>query len=659
MAQPTKPMKEEDLQAFEPIEFPEIGPGVKFNANFCRNPMCPNFGPAPDRGSYARRYEVEPVRGFLADRRYVCRICGMRSRLLSNRSLRAAYVWFKSQSIPYDACRNEACGQYGVNVFEHSGCYESQARDRARCQECNRTFTLDSAKGLHRSLDEPGRLERRLEDVFWHTYQGMGFRKGLREFEQRFRDARGDNPSHYLALRRNVGFRVRDYQNHSGAALMAQDCLERLHRLFPREDGSEEPGPEDSPFNGTATLRTDTVYGSLQKRTSAYRPRSCQLPVLVTALRLHKPPGMFVLAAHPCAVFGDLLPEDPAQAMTDGGLPVAERRFDHLYHFGTDHGETALRANRYSYLSAQALFMREEYAELAHFMVLRELTARFDRVTLSLDGKHTAYRSAAAVFAGDMRTPVAAKKRDGGGEKGDGGGEEKRDVRRAEIAVVQIQTRDAAKKSVGTPMPEWESETERVAAAWRDGIGAELEKDGLDLLGDRDTQRRDRAKAELFVKAMHGGWSERGSWAWRERKGRDERRLAVLWLSQGPDRDWPPCEEVEAFLALASPQSVDTAIGALRERAQALIRPGTRAEQGLSFNKSMVSAEHASFQIWVARFTLNYARARDNLIRGKQPAHWLGLLPWEEVDAMRVGGDLDFLPGWREAREMTRRLGNG
>ena len=669
MARKSEPMAESDLRAFDPVPFPEIAPDTLFNVNFCRNPMCPSFGPAPDRRSYARRYEIKRMKGFLADRRYVCRTCGLRSRLLSNRSLRAAYVWFKRQSIPFAACDTEGCLNCGVNVFEHSGRYKPQARDRAQCRECPRTVGLGEPTGLHQGLDGPGELEKRLADVFWHTYRGMGISEGRLEFEQRLDDRRGQNADHYNRLRRNVGLRVRDYQSLCNAALMAHDAPERLRQRFVDENG-DDPGPEDSPFNGIATLRTDTVYGSLQKPRKAYHTvsgslqkpgkayhsRFQSLPVLVTALRLHKPPGLFLLAAHPCVIFGkgSLLPQDPVEAMTDGGLPVAGRRFDHLYHFGTDHGETALRANRSSYLGAGALFMREEYAELAHFMVLWELTARFHRVTLSLDGKHTAYRSAAAVFADDMRTRVAPLRKKEGGDGQEGG-----DVRRAEIAVVQIQTPDAARKNAGSDVPSWESETERVGAAWRGRVAAEFGKDGSDLLGDSDVQRRSRVKAELLAQVMHGGWSERGSWGWRERKGWDERRLAVLWLSQGPDRAWPPCADIEAFLTLASPQSVDSAIGALRRRAQALIRPATRAEQGLSFNESMTSAEHASFQIWVARFTLNHARAGKYRIGGKEPAHWVGVLPWEEEGGIRIASDLGFSLLWRDARAMTRSLGNG
>ncbi len=650
MAGKSRPMAEEDLRAFDPVPFPAIGPGVTFNANFCRNPMCPNFGPAPDRESYARRYTVEPAPGFLSDRRYRCDACGMVSRLLSNRSLRAAHAWFKCQSIPYAACPRPGCANEGVNVFEHSGRYEAHARDRAACRECGTTLSLGGPVRLHRGLDEPGALEARLAKIFWHARKGRGLRETVEELEEEDEDPRG-NASHYEAVLRNVGVRVRDYQSYRNTALMEPDHAERLRQLFVRENG-REPGPGDSPFNGIATLRTDTVYASLRRPRAAYRPRFQWLPVLVTALRLHAPRTFLVLAAHPCAVFGNgnPVPGGPVEAMADSGLPVAERRFDHLFHFGTDHGDGALRGNKYSYLGAGALFMREEYAELAHFMVLKEQTGRFDRVTLSLDGKRTAYRGAAAVFAGDMRTRVAGKKEDGG---------EDGDIRRAEIAVVQGETPEERSRTAGTTVPDWPSETKRVGEAWRGRIEEALAEEGSDLLGDRDAERRARARAALFGKVMYGAWSERGGWGWRERSGWKATRLAVLWLSQGPDRDWPPRGEIEAFLELASPQSVDSAIGALRRRSRALARPGRRAEPGSSFYRSMVNAENASCQVWVSWFAMNFVRPRRSRARGKHPAHWLGLLPWEEASGRPVARDLDFRLGWREAREMTRRLGNG
>ena len=81
MARTSGSTAEVDLRAFDPIPFPGIGPGVEFNANFCRNPMCPNIQLAPDRKACAGRCGVDADSDFPVDRRYVFRSCGMSSRL--------------------------------------------------------------------------------------------------------------------------------------------------------------------------------------------------------------------------------------------------------------------------------------------------------------------------------------------------------------------------------------------------------------------------------------------------------------------------------------------------------------------------------------------------------------------------------------------------
>ena len=78
-------MKDIDLEAFRPVPFPERGPDETFNANFCRNPMCPNFGPAPDLDASAERYSVFRDSDVRTDRRYKRLVCESSSRLLSNR----------------------------------------------------------------------------------------------------------------------------------------------------------------------------------------------------------------------------------------------------------------------------------------------------------------------------------------------------------------------------------------------------------------------------------------------------------------------------------------------------------------------------------------------------------------------------------------------
>ena len=72
--------KDIDLVAFRPVPFPELGLKKTFNANFCRNPMCPNFGPTPDLDASAERYSVFRDADVRTDRRYKCLVCEMSSR---------------------------------------------------------------------------------------------------------------------------------------------------------------------------------------------------------------------------------------------------------------------------------------------------------------------------------------------------------------------------------------------------------------------------------------------------------------------------------------------------------------------------------------------------------------------------------------------------
>lgn len=638
MAGKRQPMAEEDLQAFDPVPFPAIGPGVMFNANFCRNPMCPNFGPAPDRESYAQRYRVEADEKYLADRRYVCRICGMSARLLSNRSLRAAHAWFKRQSIPYAACRKPGCENEGVNVFEHSHLYKRHDRDRVRCNACARKFSLGEALGVGRGRRNRRHLEKAYDIL---TDTGQGVRAAARSFRRRGFDVR-----RFVDISSAAARLVRDYQSYCNAELMAPDYPDRLAALFARTHG-RDPAAGESPFDGAALLRTDTMRVSLKTPTTDYYHREHYLDVLATALRIVQPDErdsrVFLLAAHSRWVSGkrNLPPADPAAAIEDAMRPVAGRRFDHLEHYGADHNETTwLKRRRESYLGGDGLYMREDYADLAHFLVVKELTRRFGRIGLCMDGDRTGYRSAAAVFSGDM-------------QPGAGG------VRRAEIAVVQTARRTGRRTLPRTQVPSWERETARAARQWRDRIEAELARSGA-ALGERDRDRLTvRAKARLSRQLMNGAWSERGHWGWLLRRGWKDTRVAVLWLSQGPDRDWPPEGEMDRLLAMASLQSVDTAIAGLRRRAMMLSRPEDRAEPGPGYVHSSENPGFATSGLWLSWFAFNY----DNFFAGEtgQPLApaLLGLVRREDRRGFKVDRHLDFRLDWDHAVELTGRLADG
>lgn len=650
MAGKSRPMAEANLRAFDPIPFPEIGPGVMFNANFCRNPMCPNFGPAPDRDSYAERYRVEADEKYLTDRRYVCRACGMSSRLLSNRSLRVAHAWFKRQSIPYAACRNEECEQHGLNVFEHSHLYKRHDRDRVKCKACGNKFSLGEALGVRKARKYRGHLEKAYGIL---TDTGQGVRAAARSFNERGFDVR-----RFVDISSAAARLARDYQSYCNAELMTPGYPDRLAALFARTHGRDAEAGE-SPFDGTALLRTDTMRVSLKTPTTDYYHREHYLDVLATALRIVQPDErderdsrIFLLAAHSRWVFGrrNLPPADPAAAIEDATLPVAERRFDHLEHYGTDHNETTwLKRRRESYLGGDGLYMREDYADLAHFLVVKQLTDGFARVRLCMDGDRTGYRSAAAVFAADIRPAAPGEESDG---NGDGG-------RRAEIAVVQTEKRGGRRTLPRTRVLSWERETQRAAKQWRDRIEAELEKGGA-VLGERDRDRRTvRARARLSRQLMNGAWSDRGHWGWLLRRGWKDSRVAVLWLSQGPDRDWLPGGELDALLATASLQSVDSAIAGLRRRSMMLSRPEDRAEPGPGYVHSSENPGFATAGLWLSWFAFNYDNFYARETGQPQAPALLGLVPREDRRGFRVARHLDFRLGWDHAEELTGRLGNG
>ena len=557
----------------------------------------------------------------------------MSSRLLSNRSLRAAYVWFKRQSVPFGACSGAGCPNEGINAFEHWDRYRADTEDEPYTVRCRRGRKCRSARDLgepvraHDDRNAPGRLQERMIEIFEHVQLGTAVSRLLKV--RGARDARL-YPDHYEVVLRSIGARIRDYQSYRNADFMASGYPDRLEALFRAANDGALPGVSDNPFNGAAALQTDAMSVPLRLPSAGYPGRERQLPVLVTALRLHRPASYFVLAVHPCAVFlrdRTNTPQHPDEALADAARPAAGRRFDHLFHYGADHGQNALGKEASSYLGGSALLMRDEYAELAHFMVVKDLTHQFERVLLTMDGKHTAYRSAAAVFAGNIQTRC----------------EDDPACRRAEIAIVQTVQTVKAGQRIGR-LPSWGGQLAILAKDWRDRT-----PEGPDGPAPE-------AKATLFRRVMSSARTDEGSWAWPRRR-REREVLAVLWLSQGPDREWPPeSDTVGALLRYTSLQRVNTAIGMIRSYATYLERPEVRSGGGAKYVKAAENIELLSCQAWLAWFTANYGRTVDRT-GGKRPADLVGIEHDVGPIAFEVAERETLRLGWREAEEMTERLG--
>ena len=653
-------MDETDLKAFEPIPFQELGLGVAFNINFCRTPMCPNFGPAPNPEAYQARYTVDPG-DAPHDRTYTCNFCQTSLPLLSNRSLRAAFAWFKRQSVPFAACPTAGCENEGLNVFEYSRRYGIHRRRRpskdtqhkARCPSCNTHISLGEPARLHGS---DSWIAKRLAEVFRSARDRGGLSDRVDNLLS-YRDFDIDR-SAYLRALASLGPRMRDYHSYCNAQLMAEDYPERLDRLYRSANGGATPDAvAGSPFNGAATLRTDTMKISLRKPSTSYETRHQQFDVLVTALRIDlshdenddRRSTYFILAAHPFAVLekGDRKQKrdwENGEMFDDAELSVADRQYDHLLHEGIDHGEDARLEGNESYVAAKALLMRQDYAELAHFMVVKDLTARFRRVTLCMDGARSTYRSAAAVFAEDMRAVC---------NDGDMEG------RRAEIAIVQAQRRSGGRVSAEEQDRFCARENERVAREWKARLAAEMEKGGGADLGDRDRELREaKARVDLFRQVTRGGFSEEGTWGWRKRPTlKGDRFLAVLWLSQGPDRTELPKGAVEALLRRASLQSVDSAIKEFRDSVPPARRPENRAAGNQSYYRSSQNAEIVVCHLWLFCFLSNYLKLRTR--PEEQRAGLLGLTSGKGRAGLGAAQRIGFRLGRDQAIEITEETGHG
>ena len=95
----------------------------------CKNPMCEHFGQFFDAvrdraGNPASRYRVARKRSGSKGRVLVklkCRGCGQSATVHAGSSLRPVARHFRSESLPFADCVNEACTNHGVNAFEQIG----------------------------------------------------------------------------------------------------------------------------------------------------------------------------------------------------------------------------------------------------------------------------------------------------------------------------------------------------------------------------------------------------------------------------------------------------------------------------------------------------------------------------------------------------------
>ena len=202
----------------------------------------------------------------------------------------------------------------------------------------------------------------------------------------------------------------------------------------------------------------------------------------------------------------------------------------------------------------------------------------------------------------------------------------------------------------------WEEEKAKVPEAWTAKLEAVREEAGLACWTEAP-EALAVAKARLFAQPMRGAWSQGGGWGWWKYPPGPGLQRALLWLSQGPDREGLPEGEVEAFLKYASLQSVDSAIQVMRRRAPAARRPRFRADGNPSYTESSESLRPVISGIWLSWFAMNYARPWT--VPERMPARVLGLMRRADRNGFNIARRLRIRLDRDHAREMTGRIADG
>ena len=361
-------------RSIRPVTYPELG-GVEVGWAMCRNRMCRNFGvfygTQTDTDGNDTCYNLEKNK-YDETVAITCRWCGLKSKLYAPDSLRPILRHFLSITLPFAACPNSACPNYGVNAFPSTttGLQRDRQNPIAPCVPRN-----SAARIARRPPNE------KAEICFTWELDGISIRRGRGNRSRDVLDnvwkghgvteAKKDemSPATYYRKLYRVGDRLRDYNSYLN-----------LDLLKPGSCGQE---------GSDAFVQTDVIKASL-KRLGDQPARSQILNIIVSVLRMEK--TFFVLAAHPyylpkakCPTFDEL------EADYENLAPL-DRQWDGLHSLLDEVELVDPKTGAISHAVVDAglpgLFMRTPYAEAAHFLIVRRLLSRFKRMIFYMDASY-------------------------------------------------------------------------------------------------------------------------------------------------------------------------------------------------------------------------------------------------------------------------------
>ena len=360
-----------------PIELPEFG--VTFSWITCRNTMCANFGICYDGRRKPGQRSVSNQHFTLSaidakDRvRATCRECNQSFYVLANRSIRAIARYFLSQSLPFSDCPHSSCSNHGINIYEQYRAYRQTNKDnahRASCkgsrsdvdadkkQRCKKTFSLGESFALTKT-ETP---QKTLRDVYTGIFLVANISRRI--------DYAGIAAGTYYTHAHKIGARIQQYLSWRNAKLLKARAVWQ---------------------NKTIRVYTDVLVISLSRLGEGNRQKLLHVIASVIALD----GSYYVLAAHPCFLPESLCPDADA-VLADVQKHLWDRRWECLEHpeaidrslQGEDIILNAPDVSRKGY------FIETPYANLAHFLVVQKMLARFKKVVYYMDADDSLFKSA-------------------------------------------------------------------------------------------------------------------------------------------------------------------------------------------------------------------------------------------------------------------------
>ena len=537
--------------------------------------MCKLFGvvfaPSGPKGSTEGdpNYTYTPSSGQLR-----CQYCQASCAPESNIALRPVLHHFLSLSLPFAACRNPECENYGLNLFENftdgkSGPYRKHRDHSVRCRACGRAFAFGATYGKGNPQAKiPGMRGRYLPYII--LAQRLGARLRRVAFEGQI------HPETYYTFAHQIGRRLGDLHAYRTARLLDPQVAEGVY--------------------GVARVYTDVAFFALRRDSAENKHKLLSVIVSVLALdnrRQANKDTYFILAAHPA-----FLPkkycrgayEEPYIDPVTGG-PSAEfaekwRCLEHPVHIPFT-GTTKRMLRNLPDLSRidEGYYINPLYAHAAHFLVVRKILSRMKKICFFMDGDYKMASVAMAALSDGIlkrEIDIVLIQRKYRKSRKDRSADAPGAMGRARSKTRARALREAWDKTEATV------ETMLSYAGW--GMPTEEQfrpkPSSLDTVSAPKKKKKRKkpppltdpaqAAAHAFRYAYrYGGFTSGSDWAWLDYPapvGDGEIAVRSLWLTRMPGKS---AHDGKRALFSASMLPIDGAINAMRARTRALTRPST------------------------------------------------------------------------------------